>query len=863
MSLNNMQRTGLWRAAFAERPDDPFADQRKRLSASLLTFRTNVEPIVKRIGEVLPGLTLHDITHLDALWETASLIAGDNYPLNPLEAFVFGSAVLLHDSAMCWEAYANGRPGVRETNEWKDAYADECDRCPNKDDEERKSEADFAALRALHAHQAAQLPEMAWKHPDTGRELYLIEDAKLRMELGGLAGQIASSHHWDIDALAPGLGEQFNAPSAFPSEWVVDPTKVACLLRCADAAHVSDARAPLFLYALIKRQGVSQNHWAAQNRMMGPSLDSGDDLGNAILYTSSRPFKESDASAWWIAHDAVVMIDKELRMANALLKARGRPTAPEFRVKRVKGVDSLEELTRHLHVDGWAPCKAEPHVSNVESLVRALGGEKLYGAGVDTVEVVLRELIQNARDGIVARRYIDPNFDGEIFVRIEDIEGERWLVVEDDGIGMSRRVLTGPLLDFGNSFWKSSLVSSEFPGLRSSRFRSVGRFGIGFYSIFMIAEQADVSSKGWDKGLDDCNTLLFNGGVSLRPVLRPGRPDGFSARSSTRVRLKLKPGLLIGNCNIEIKPNFLGAQPFSISFQSFIAALAIGLDVRIYVSCLGAARAEAHGGSPNVNPSAKDILSRISFSTAQSNSSVAANVEEHQQRLRPIQSGDNLFGVAAISISPEDGRAMLSLHTIGGLATSVGGRHNHSFIGYVDHKPDSARRGPSTFEAPPEVMAAWASEQLKILESSNASDMVRCIAGLYVGEFNVDPIDFGRSLVVTPESGPRFVSYRELAVIAESQPVGVFKSGFMDHIETYHSIQTVSGVALVRPLVNCSALNLKMDADNPVEPYSIIGCIHRAIVLNGKVPIWSAQKTTYPSNISGNMELLCVSARSF
>lgn len=856
-----MQQTGLWESAFADRAGDPFSNQRKRLSAALLTFRTNIVPIVKRIEEVLPGLTLHDITHLDSLWETADLVAGENYPLNPLEAFVFGSAVLLHDSAMCWEAYANGQSGVRNTNEWKDAYADECDRSPAKDDAERKAIADFAALRALHAHQAAKLPEMAWKHPDTGQELYLIEDAQLRTELGGLAGQIASSHHWEIDALAAGLGEQFNAPSAFPSEWAVDPIKVACLLRCADASHVNDARAPLFLYALVKRQGISLNHWRTQNRMMGPSLDSGDRLSNAILYTSSRPFKESDAAAWWIAHDAVVMIDKELRMANALLKARARPTAPEFRVKRVTGVESLDDLTRHLRVEGWAPCKAEPHVSNVESLVRELGGEKLYGTGVDTVEIVLRELIQNARDGVVARRFIEPDFEGEISVRIEDIEGQRWLVVEDDGIGMSRRVLTGPLLDFGNSFWKSSLVNTEFPGLRSSRFRSIGRFGIGFYSIFMIAEQANISSKGWDQGLDNCNTLLFSSGVSLRPILRPGRPEGFPTRLSTRVRLRLKPGLLRGNCNIKIKPPFLGAQSFFVSFQSFISALAIGLDVRIYASDPDGNRTAVHGGNPYENPSALDILRKISFASAQPNPSVGVNVEAQHQRLRPIQSGGNLFGVAAISTSQENDHGFLSLHTIGGLATSINGRNNRSFIGYIDHKPDSARRGPSAFDAPPEVIAAWAMEQLKMLENANVSDSERCIAGLYVSEFGVDPIEFGRSLVAISESDHRFVTYHELAVVAENQPVGVFKSSFMDHVETYHSFKTATGIAIVRPLVNCAALNLKMDADKPEDPNSIIGCIHRAIILNGRVPEWSVQQTTYPSSFSGNMELLCVSSR--
>lgn len=67
MPLNKMQRTELWKTAFADRPSDPFADQRKRLSTSLSTFRTNIEPVVKRIEGVLPGLTLHDVTHLDAL----------------------------------------------------------------------------------------------------------------------------------------------------------------------------------------------------------------------------------------------------------------------------------------------------------------------------------------------------------------------------------------------------------------------------------------------------------------------------------------------------------------------------------------------------------------------------------------------------------------------------------------------------------------------------------------------------------------------------------------------------------------------------------------------------------------------------
>ena len=73
------------------------------------------------------------------------MIAGEGYPLNPLEAFVFGASVLLHDSAMCWEAYEHGIEGVRASTEWKDAYAVACEAWPNVGDAERMASADFSA----------------------------------------------------------------------------------------------------------------------------------------------------------------------------------------------------------------------------------------------------------------------------------------------------------------------------------------------------------------------------------------------------------------------------------------------------------------------------------------------------------------------------------------------------------------------------------------------------------------------------------------------------------------------------------------------------------------------------------------------
>jgi hypothetical protein len=855
---DGFQSTGLWRSSLAHNSHDPMEPQRTRLRAALIACRENIKPIVERIAHVMPGLTVHDVTHLDALWETADLIAGKDYPLNPLEGFVFGLSVFLHDSAMCWQAYAKGQEGVRGSIEWQDAYAHECDQSPDLTEEARLKAADFAALRALHAHQAQILTDTGWTHPDTGQTVYLIDDAQIRTELGPIAGKIASSHHWNIDALAASLGEQFNAPPPFPSEWSVDPVKIACMLRCADAAHINQARAPLFLYALMKRQGLSMDHWRAQNRMMGPSLDTGDQNTSSVLYTSSRPFRESEASAWWVGFDAVSTVANEIKSCNDLLRSRMRQSAPEFKIKKVSGAESIENLVTHLRVEGWMPCGAKPHVSNVESLVRELGGQNLYGRGspIQLFGVVLRELIQNARDAIVARRFIEPGFEGEICIRATE-SGE--LIVEDNGTGMSRRVMTGPLLDFGNSFWRSSLVQAEFPGLRSSKFRSVGRFGVGFYSIFMVSDFVEISSRYWDKGLAEVNTLAFNSGVSLRPILRSGRTPGFQSKTSTKVTAKLKPEILASTTPIKLQPSFSGASEYECSLDDFASAMTVGLDVPVRVSTMGKAPMLIHTGQLGYIENSQELLNRISFASHRNDVGLRDYIAQNHRRLRQVRGKDGtIFGMAAVSTHPASNFMLLGLRTVGGLPTSLGVGGDDAFIGYLDYLPSSAKRDGEKLEAPLDALKSWGEEQLRILEEGKATDFDRCVAAAHITDFGVDPIDFGRVRVII-NSRVFYMSYQSLAALSGgSVQIGIMKSPDMDYAETYTDVAEYAGVMLIQPIVNSPTCNLKMTNNEPEAYDSIIGCLHRAIVAVGKTPKWHLQETAIPSIFGRALGILIV-----
>lgn len=270
--------------------------------------------------------------------------------------------------------------------------------------------ADFAAMRFLHAKQANTLATKGWR-TDTG-EIYLIDDSELRKCYGSLIGKIAESHNWPIEQVASEIKQQSNAPGEFPVEWRVDPIKIACLLRCADAAHIDDRRAPDFLRALIKRHGVSESHWRSQNWLARADLDQSDRDGRTLLITSHRPFGIADSDAWWVAYDAVQLIDREIRASNTLLTSRPQATkgSPPFRITKIAGATSIEEICRHIEVKGWKPCSAEVHVGNIERLVTNLGGTNLYGGA--SFAVVLRELIQNARDAVAARREILPGMNG-------------------------------------------------------------------------------------------------------------------------------------------------------------------------------------------------------------------------------------------------------------------------------------------------------------------------------------------------------------------------------------------------------------------------------------------------------------------
>ncbi|NEB32424.1 hypothetical protein G3I62_25615 [Streptomyces sp. SID14446] len=577
--------THLW-SLFEVSDGERGCHQSRRLVEQFNRSREHIKLIAAEINRDAPNLTQHDISHIDALWEYADLICGDSYNLNPAELYVLGIAFLVHDLANGVSAIPGGLAEIARNARWKDSVATEYRAlhgvypAPEKLLEIVPEVHDRAVqryLRETHAEYAAKLPQVSYSDPTSGSEYYLIEDVELRTQYGHLAGKIAASHWWPTKILRREFGVKIGARAGMPDAWHVDPLVLSCILRCADAAHLDSRRAPAILRAIRKPAGESEAHWVFQDKLQKPHLKD-----DRLVYTSLSPFKKNQAEAWWLCYESLTTLDGELSAVDTILSDTGRN---RFRAKSVAGVKDLEEISRNVTTEDWHPIDARVKVTDVVSLVSRLGGKELYGANP---RVALRELVTNAADAVRAKKAMLTGagvfaweVQGDITVGLKEEDGKTSLVVRDTGIGMSRDVLAGALLNFGTSYWDSVEARRDLPGLISSGFRPTGQFGIGFFSVFMIGDSVKVISRRYDAAASETFVLEFQNGITQRPMLRNAESNEQLPAGGTEVRVILNESI---DKILSIGMGRRGGKKLVRTLAEVCAWLCPALDVDLYVS---------------------------------------------------------------------------------------------------------------------------------------------------------------------------------------------------------------------------------------------------------------------------------------
>jgi len=153
-------------------------------------------------------------------------------------------------------------------------------------------------------------------------------------------------------------------------------------------------------------------------------------------------------------------------------------------------------------------------------------------------EIFLREIISNAADALDKIRFMsiaDPELLGEgdsreLDLRISFDKEERTLSIQDKGIGMTKEDLVqnlGTVAKSGTSNFLEAVAGGADMSL-------IGQFGVGFYSVYLVADRVVVTSKHndddqhiWDSTADSTFTISKD-------------PRGNTLGRGTEIKLYLK-----------------------------------------------------------------------------------------------------------------------------------------------------------------------------------------------------------------------------------------------------------------------------------------------------------------------------------
>lgn len=153
-------------------------------------------------------------------------------------------------------------------------------------------------------------------------------------------------------------------------------------------------------------------------------------------------------------------------------------------------------------------------------------------------EVFVRELVSNASDALEKRRYAALTGGGgggeeagsNMEISITTNKDANTLTIADTGIGMSREELIDNLGTIARSGTKAFAQNLQEKGEAAANV--IGQFGVGFYAVFMVADEVTVYSRKHGSDVAHCWRSTGDGSYALS--------EATNVEPGTTIVLKLK-----------------------------------------------------------------------------------------------------------------------------------------------------------------------------------------------------------------------------------------------------------------------------------------------------------------------------------
>lgn len=415
-------------------------------SEMFTSFQKQLVPILDTVNQLFPNFTRHDSTHTVKLEEIVHDIARTEVldAMTPSDLLVLLCSLWLHDAGMA------NLSALRERH---------------------SSGSEFKAL--LLSYQRRGLDEDdAWR--DFARERHhlfcedvmnLCLDHRLPKEMSYWVSAVSRSH---------GEAEIHNREK-WPDKFAVaggqhiHPPVLACLLRISDILHFNSQRAPEYLIEHRKIvNAVSINHWRAHQVCADYTHN------NDICYIDGVT---EDDEAYWFAQQFIKAMDDEVKYCQQFV------------------MPNLIDPFKHILIFSRVENRIRPHGFDVsrpitlkvetERFLEDLLNDALYA----NKPTWFRELMQNCFDACRDFCALRTNAKPRVVVRFDSKQGI--IEFEDYGIGMKPTTVIDYMLVAGASYWNSE----DYKGSRDAPSGHVGKFGIGFMSVFGIATQVKVTTR--------------------------------------------------------------------------------------------------------------------------------------------------------------------------------------------------------------------------------------------------------------------------------------------------------------------------------------------------------------------------------
>lgn len=398
--------------------------------------KSEVELLLQKYSANFPKYTDHSINHTIAVLRIVSDLLNDHEieKMNGKELYVLCMGTILHDIGMC---IPEEKIVELETNK---RYTEYKAKNPGKEKED--------LIRDLH-HELSYDFIMAEYSALNIPNLFYAE-----------AIALTAQAHRKVDLLEfETYNPQFSVESG--REHVCLPY-LGAVLRLADELDIENSRIPDLLYKYyLPENEKSRIEWEKHRATF---------LVTMHVDTIKIQAKTNDQNIYHALEVQFNKVESVLEECQKIIKRIAYSGGGEhvLQISKIKTDIKSEFVQKNIKFS-----------INVPNVIETLMGKNLYNSELDAI----RELIQNSLDSVLYKKSFGGTYIPSIII---DIYPDK-LVCEDNGGGMDEYIIEKYFSKLSSSYYQSEKLSNNY--------NPIGKFGIGVFSYFMIAEFIEVKSK--------------------------------------------------------------------------------------------------------------------------------------------------------------------------------------------------------------------------------------------------------------------------------------------------------------------------------------------------------------------------------